>query len=53
VERFAGSFYRQIPMPAGVDENNVTATTAKGVVTITIPKKPEAQPKKIALKPAE
>jgi HSP20 family protein len=53
VERFAGSFYRQIPMPVGVDENNVTATTAKGVVTITIPKKPEAQPKKIALKAGE
>jgi HSP20 family protein len=53
LERYSGSFYRQIPMPAGVDENHVSATTAKGVVVITIPKKPEAQPKKVALTPAE
>src|SRR5262249_51812025 len=47
IERFQGSFYREIPMPSGVDENSITATTAKGVITITIPKMPEAQPKKI------
>ena len=53
IERFQGSFYREIPMPSGVDENNITATNAKGVITITIPKKPEAQPKKITLKSGE
>ena len=47
VERFAGSFYRAIPLPTGTDANKVVATTANGTVTITIPKKAEAQPKKI------
>lgn len=50
VERFVGQFYRSIPLPVGVDEDNVQATTTKGVLSVTIPKKPEAQPKKIAVK---
>jgi len=53
VERFVGQFFRSIPLPAGADETNVAATTGKGVLTVTIPKKPEAQPKKIAVKPQE
>jgi HSP20 family protein len=50
MERFCGKFYRAISLPTGVDEDNIAAATAKGVVTVTIPKKPEAQPKKIAVK---
>jgi HSP20 family protein len=50
VERFVGQFFRSIPLPTGVDEESVQATTTKGVLTVTIPKKPEAQPKKIAVK---
>jgi HSP20 family protein len=53
IERFVGQFFRAIPLPVGVDEDNVQATTAKGVLTVTIPKKPEAQPKKIAVKSQE
>jgi HSP20 family protein len=53
MERFAGSFYRSLTLPPGCDENGVTATTAKGVVTITIPKKPEAKAKKIAVQVKE
>ncbi len=49
VERFSGSFYRAVSLPPGCDENGVTATSAKGVVTITIPKRPEAKAKKIAV----
>jgi HSP20 family protein len=49
MERFAGSFYRAIPLPAGADADKIAATSANGTVTITIPKKPEAQPKKIAI----
>lgn len=50
VERFSGSFFRAITLPAGADAEKVSATTSKGVVTVTIPKKVEAQPKKIAVK---
>lgn len=49
-ERFVGQFYRQIPLPPGTDEEKVTAASKSGVVTITIPKKPGVQPKKIAVK---
>jgi HSP20 family protein len=53
VERFAGSFYRSLALPPGCDENGVTATAAQGVVTVTIPKKPEAKAKKIAVQAKE
>ncbi len=49
VERFDGSFYRSVPLPAEADVGSVTASSAKGVVTITIPKKPNAQAKRIAV----
>ncbi len=50
VERFEGKFYRQIALPAGADPDNVNATSSKGVITITIPKKVELQPKKVSVK---
>lgn len=51
VERFSGQFYRAIRLPAVADANKVAATSANGTVTITIPKKAEAQPKKIVIQP--
>jgi HSP20 family protein len=50
-ERFRGTFYRELPLPAGVDPDKVSAVCAKGVVTVTIPKKAAAQPRKITVKP--
>jgi HSP20 family protein len=49
-ERFVGQFYREVPLPPEVDPEKIVATSSKGVITITIPKKPEAQPKKIVIK---
>jgi HSP20 family protein len=51
MERFSGQFYRAITLPAGTDPEKVNATSANGVITITIPKRPEAQPKKIVIQP--
>lgn len=53
VERFVGTFYRAVPLPAGADSEKVVATTAKGVVTIRVPKKADLQPKKITVKSQE
>ncbi len=50
-ERSYGGFRRVIPLPCEVDASKVTATHKKGVLTITLPKAPEAkkQVKKIAV----
>lgn len=38
IERSYGSFRRDIQLPAEVDEEKVTATFAKGVLTVVLPK---------------
>ena len=48
-ERSHGSFARSFTMPDGVDAENVSADLKQGVLTLHIPKKPEAQPKRIAI----
>jgi HSP20 family protein len=48
-ERFVGQFYREIPLPQGIDADKIQAAGANGVVTVTIPKAPAAQPKKITV----
>jgi HSP20 family protein len=50
IERFVGQFYREIPLPPGADADKITASTSKGVISVTIPKKPEAQPKKVTVR---
>jgi HSP20 family protein len=49
VERFEGQFYREIPLPRGIDADQIQAKCANGVVTVTVPKKAESQPKKITV----
>lgn len=42
-ERSFGSFSRTVPLPPGVDADKVSAAFKKGVLTVTLPKTPEAQ----------
>jgi len=51
-ERRYGSFQRSFALPDTVDRDKIDARFAKGVLTLTLPKKPEAvkQQKKIEVK---
>ncbi len=49
VVRFEGQFYREILLPRGIEADKIQAKRANGVVAVTISKKAEAQPKKIAV----
>jgi len=55
-ERRFGSFERSFRLPEGVEPDKVEASFKKGVLTVTVPKTPEAQKKskekKIAIKTA-
>jgi HSP20 family protein len=42
-EREFGSFERCFTLPEGVDADKIEANLKKGVLTVTLPKKPEAQ----------
>ena len=46
-ERSYGSFTRAFTLPDGIASDKILAELKSGVLTIAIPKKPEAQPKKI------
>lgn len=49
-ERAFGRFSRLIPLPAPVDGDATSAEYTAGVLRITLPKKPEAKPRRIAVK---
>lgn len=53
-ERHFGSFERHFPVPEGVDPDKIEASFKKGVLTVALPKKPEAikPEKKIEVKAA-
>lgn len=47
VERFYGSFLREIELPSAVDDAKVKATYKDGVLALVLPKKEEAKPRQI------
>lgn len=49
-ERDAGSFHRVLHLPVDIDAKRVSAELTNGVLTITLPKAPEAKPRKIEVK---
>ncbi len=53
VEWFSGPFYRGIPRSLGVEKDKITATHTDGMVTVTIPNAPQAQPRTIAVVPKQ
>ena len=48
-ERSYGSFSRSFSLPDTADPQNVTADLKDGVLVVQVPKRPEAQPKKITI----
>jgi HSP20 family protein len=48
-ERTYGSFVRSFTLPDGVDGDKTRAELKNGVLSLTIPKRPEAQAKKISV----
>lgn len=43
------SFYRRVSLPKGIDEDNVKATFANGVLKVVVPFKALPAPKKVAI----
>ncbi len=49
-ERAPVKFARSLALPCKVDVDKSTATVADGILTLTLPKTPEAQPRQITVK---
>jgi HSP20 family protein len=50
VERSYGAFTRSFTLPEGVDSKNLDAELKDGVLTLTLPKIPEAKPQRVQIK---
>lgn len=48
-ERSTGTFRRAFELPVAIDGDNVEATHKNGVLVLTLPKSPEAQPRQISV----
>ncbi|MEM7801894.1 MAG: Hsp20/alpha crystallin family protein [Chloroflexota bacterium] len=48
-ERRYGSFSRSLTLPKNVDVDHIEASQENGVLTLTLPKRAEAQPKRITI----
>lgn len=49
VERVTGSFVRRFTLPEGANTESIKAKQANGVLEVTIPKQPQAQPRRISI----
>jgi HSP20 family protein len=49
-ERLSGSFAKTVKLPEQVDAEKASASYEHGVLTVTLPKSPEAKPKQITVK---
>jgi HSP20 family protein len=52
-ERHHGSFTRTFRLPEGADVDELRASLEHGVLTVTVPKRPEVQPRKVAVTTTE
>jgi len=50
IERRSGKFYRSVVLPQAVEVGGIGAEFKDGVLTVKLPKKPEAKPHKIQIK---
>lgn len=48
-ERSSGAFSRSFTLPKHVDVEKIAASLKDGVLTLTLPKRPEAQPRQIKI----
>ncbi|MGB7297284.1 MAG: Hsp20/alpha crystallin family protein [Candidatus Aminicenantales bacterium] len=49
IERAYGAFYRSFTLPNHIDQDKIQAEHENGVLKITMPKKPELQPRKVKI----
>lgn len=52
VERSYGTFVRSFTLPTSIDGERISATYENGILELRMPKREEAKPRKIAIKPA-
>jgi HSP20 family protein len=52
VERASGTFVRRFTLPESVDAEAIKATHVNGVLEVSIPKRPQEQPRRISVQAA-
>jgi len=53
MESFYGSFTRSFTLPESVDRDHIKAEFKNGILTVTVPQKPEVKPREIRSTPSE
>ena len=52
LERISGRFYRRFSLPDTANADDISATSANGILEVVIPKQPEVKARRIAVKSA-